>query len=160
MWKAYLTLDQKILALLQESYLWLLDRTGIYVATTTFIVYALCVVIEVFYINSLNSWIWFAVLAFVGLGLGHKYVLQDRGENDRINAVAMFMETLKSRYVLDITFWVFFLTDVISLDPGRAITMLGFLTFNYTYVIKVRDRDKKPFFKTVEKHDLAIERGS
>ena len=158
MWKAYLKLDQKILGVLQDAYLWLLDRTGIYVASTAFLTYAGIAVLEVSGHGSL--WVWGPLLALVGLSLGPNYLMQDRAENERFNLIAMLMEGTKWRHVWNIFILQVAVFAIITLDVRFFFVQVGFLIYGYLLLIKIRDRDKKPFLKPAEGHDLAVQHGS
>ena len=159
MWKAYLKMDGWIISTLQETYLWLLDRTGVYLATVSFTTYAACCIVEVAVIDgNFPRWVWGAMLAIVGLSSGHRYYLQDKGNNDQINVTAMEMEGQRLRHVINVMLLNFLLIYLIDLDLVKVAAMVGFILFQYLFVIKVRDRDKKPFFET--KQELAPQHGS
>src|SRR5256885_11187356 len=80
--------DERVIRLVQESYLWLLDRTGVYVATLAFGVYALAVWIEVTVLEG-EPWLWCAFLAMIGAGNIPKYLMQDKGEITLHNSIAL-----------------------------------------------------------------------
>lgn len=91
---------------------------------------------------------------FVGISSGHKYLLQDKGKNDQINYAAMMMEGMWIRRALDAMFFFLLFVSLVAMDPARVVAMIGFIIFQYLFLIKVRDRDKKPFFET--KRELAM----
>lgn len=113
MWKAYLRLDAKIISFFQESYLWLLDRTGIYVATLAFMIYASACAIQVIFLNG-PLWLWLPLIALVGLSLSSKYKLQDKGKNELFNFVAMAMEEMWFRHAFNLAVYTIALTEVIN----------------------------------------------
>ena len=97
-------------------------------------------------------------MAIVGLSSGHRYYLQDKGNNDQINVTAMEMEGQRLRHVINVMLLNFLLIYLIDLDLVKVAAMVGFNLFQYSFLIKVRDRDKKPFFET--KQELAPQHGS
>jgi hypothetical protein len=156
MWKAYLKADAWILSKTQDFYLWLLDRTGVYVATCGFAIYAGICTAEL--LNGGTLWLWLPLLALVGLTMGPKYLMQDRAEHVGFNFIASSMEAWRWRHGLNAAITSCVLLGVILLEPLTMVANLGFLLYGYLMLVRIRDRDKKPFFKPVEK--LAVQHGS
>lgn len=148
MWKAYLGFDAYLIERINTAYLWLLDRTGVYVATLAFITYTAMVALLL--ANGRSIWFWLPVLAFVGLSMGHKYLMQDKGQNDIFNLGAMQWESWRWRHYFNISIVIFIIVEIIALTPIEAIIDIGFVTYGYLLTIKIRDRDKKPFFEKQE----------
>lgn len=155
MWKAYLKGDAWVLSKSQDGYLWLLDRTGIYVATIAFFEYAASCALGI--LGGSGAILFLCVLAVVGLGLAHKYLMQDKGENEKFNLIAMMMESQSWRHWFNIIVLLFAVFEVYEIKPYSVLADLGFIYYGYLFLVKIRDRDKKPFFKLAEQHDLAME---
>lgn len=154
MWKAYLNLDQKILSLFQEGYLWLLDRTGVYVATVAFLIYAVIALMEIS--NGSSLWIWGPLVAFVGLAQSNAYRMQDRAQNEKFNLIAMMMEVSRLRHYFNLLLIALALSAMLTLDVRFFFSQFGFVAYGYVMLVKIRDRDKKPFFEKAP--DLAMQR--
>ena len=101
MWKAYMKLDERVISLVQESYLWLLDRTGVYVATVAFALYVASVGGQVI---TGSAWLTIFLIGITGLFLIHKYLLQDKGKNDLFNAIALQMANMRVRHAFNVLF--------------------------------------------------------
>lgn len=155
MQKAYFKLDAWILTKIQVGYLWLLDRTGVYVASLGFSIYAVIGLAEV--LDGGWGWLWCLFIVAVGLSLAPRYLMQDKGENNRFNAIAMELTGWRWRHVLTIFLWDITLLALVTLHPWSALANLGFVIYGYLLLVLIRDRDKKPFFKPVEKQELAID---
>lgn len=158
MWKVYLKLDAWIISKVQDAYLWLLDRTGVYVATLTFGIYAVVGLSE---IMDGGSTLWCGVLiALVGFSVAPRYLMQDKGENNRFNVISMAMTSWRLRHFIIILMICSSVISAITLHPWAALANLGFVLYGYLFMIMIRDRDKKPFLKPVEKRELALQHGS
>lgn len=155
MWKAYLRVDAWVLSKIQDAYLWLLDRTGVYVGTLMFVSYVY--VVGIFFWAYGTSWILIAILASVGITSGQRYLWQDKGKNERFNAASISIEGWALRHPLNLFVLFFTVFDAVILDPISASSKIVFLLYSYLLIVKIRNRDKKPFFKPAEQHDLAME---
>lgn len=156
MWKAYMKGTAWVLSKIQDAYLWLLDRTGVYVGTLMFVCYVWIAAISVYRGESL--WIWMLLLAIVGWVAGVRYLWQDKAQHERYNSLAMFMEQWPWNHVFNIFLGSMFFGFMIMLNPISASQQLAFLLYSYLLMVKIRERDKKPFFKPVEgKQELAME---
>lgn len=151
----YAKLDESAKQAAQNSYLWLLDRTGVYVATVQMAMYLLSGAL----ITLKNGYMPWWIIIFLGLPgvfMGMKYLLQDKGKNDAINAGAMMYEASGFRQFANFYFTTMILLDFILraglYDVGFNLILL---MIGYVETIKVRDRDKKPFFE--KKEQLALE---
>jgi hypothetical protein len=156
MWKVWLKVDAWILKYIQEIYLWLLDRTGVYVATACFSIYAIVGLSEV--AEGGRAWLWGSMLIFAALSLIPKYLMQDRCENERFNAISMAMAGFPWRHWITIPIGLVAIAEVITLHPLSALSDFGFVLYSYLSIIMIRDRDKKPFFE--KKQQLAMQEGS
>jgi hypothetical protein len=158
MWQKYLKLDAYVLSKVQDAYLWALDRTGIYVATISFVVYAGIVIMCLS--KGYSVWVWLPLLGFVGFSLGPKYLMQDRAENERFNVIAMLMQSSWWRHPLQMSMALFAFIGTVDLDPLEFAIDSGFILYFYLALVMIRDRDKKPFFAPAETQELAMQHGS
>src|SRR5713101_7099110 len=100
MWKTYLKLDNWIISNLQNLYLWLLDRTSIYVATLMFVTYIGGLSPNI--IRGKYQWWNCAFIALVGLVvILLPYLKQDKGDIKRYNAFAIQLEGMIIRHVFN-----------------------------------------------------------
>lgn len=156
MWKAYMKGDAWVLSKNQDAYLWLLDRTGVYVGTLLFLCYVYVAVVAVF--RQEPIWLWMILLAMAGWVGGVRYLWQDKAQHKRYNSLAMFMEQWRWRHPFNVIIGTVFVGEVVTLNPLAASQEIAFLVYGYLLLIKIRERDKKPFFKPVEgKQELAME---
>ena len=156
--KVYFRADTWLISKIQDAYLWLLDRTGIYVATLAFSIYAVICTLEI--MDGGTAWIWGAILIFVGLGVVPRYLMQDKGQNERFNALSMALAEWHWRHQLNITIALLGVSSAITLHPWNGLADIGFVLYGYLSLVMIRDRDKKPFFKPVEKQEMALQHGS
>jgi len=141
-------LDDRLINLLQETYLWLLDRTGVYLASAQVMLFAYAIGIALlqdvnFFLKLLVGTVAAANLLFVYI----RYIMQDKGQTKVINMSAMSLRDWSFRHA----FTFFFL---VSIPPEIAINnYVGFsqtialILYNYTFLLMIRDRDKKPFWE-------------
>lgn len=157
MWKAYLKGDAWVLSKIQDAYLWLLDRVGVYVGTLMFATYVYAAAGAVLARNE-PLWLWLILLAMTGWVAGIRYLWQDKAEHERYNMMAMFMEQWRWRHIINVFLGMALIIEIITLSPLAASQEIAFLVYGYLLLIKIRERDKKPFFKPVEgKQELAME---
>ena len=125
--------------------LWLLDRTGVYVATVAFALYVVSVGGQVI---TGSAWLTIFLIGITGLFLIHKYLLQDKGKNDLFNAIALQMANMRVRHAFNVLFIMILIpTDLLVGNIVGAISTIGIYFYGYLFLILIRDRDKKPFFK-------------
>jgi hypothetical protein len=156
MFKPYLKVDEWVKSLIQNTYLWLLDRTGIYVATLMFAAYVPAPGVAI--IRGHDQIFNGIFIAIVGIALAYPYILQDKGDNEAFNATAMWAENSVLRHVLIFLQISLVVSTMISLDIIGFVICTLQLVYLYLWTVKIRDRDKKPFFEQAPK--LAMERGS
>lgn len=154
MHKAYFKLDAWVIAKIQDAYLWFLDRTGIYVATVGFTVYAVVGISEV--LDGGTPWLWGLLLALVGLSLAPRYMMQDKCKNEQFNLIAMAMQDFRGRHLISMTIALIGLLEAVTLHPWSAMADFGFVLYGYLFLIMIRDRNKKPFFKPIENQEVAM----
>ena len=145
MWKTYLRFDSWMISNLQNLYLWLLDRTGIYVATLMFITYAGSLSPDI--IRGKYPWWNCAFIALIGLVVILPYLKQDRGDVKRYNAFAIEIEGLIIRHAFNGLQIGLGVGSAIAGDYLSASGCFLMLIYQYLWVIKIRNRDKKSFFE-------------
>ena len=161
MWKAYLRADKYVLDKIQNGYLWLLDRTGIYAATVMFIIFTCQPVLKILEGVKGYNLFYGICIAIIGVQTIPLYLMQDKGDHTRYNSMAMFMEGTLLRHIFTSFQYGILLGDVVGMRPLSIIGSMCLIAFQFCWCIKIRERDKKPFFKPSEASgDLAIERGS
>ncbi len=153
-WKSYLKLDNWVISNLQNLYLWLLDRTGVYVATLMFVVYVGGLSPDI--IRGRFPWWNCALTVLIGLVVILPYLKQDRGEIKRYNAFAIEIEGLIIRHAFNGLQIGIGVGSAIAGNYPSAAGCLAILVYQYLWVIKIRDRNKKPFFE--EKKELELVR--
>lgn len=154
--KLYIKLDQAMLVGAQNSYLWLLDRTGIYAATVMFAVYAVGCGITLMGVVHPSGWLTSITLGFtllIGLMTAPRYLMQDKGQIDRFNAMSLYMQGLWVRHAVGGVLLGSIVANVIQLDLANIASAGAMIAFNFYWVVMIRDRDKKPFFKLRESHE-------
>jgi hypothetical protein len=152
MYKLYVKLDEYLLALCQETYLWVFDRTGIYVATVMFMLYAVVAALQLL-LNQGSPWVWLPLIVFVGLSASTQYRLQDKGPVP-FNAMSLAVRSLPLRFYVNFFMLSLLLAQAFSLvirfDLAGFISQVLFVLYGYFQVVLIRDRDKKPFFEKQE----------
>lgn len=152
-------IDFWALCKVQTTYLWLLDRTGVYVASLCFMIYA--IIASCFVLGGSGSlWLWGPLLVVVGVSNTPRYLMQDKGQNDRYNALALFMQGMQFRNYLNVFLLGIFFGELLLGEVFGAIANLLFILYGYLQIVMIRDRDKKPFFKLSPKLDLVVDRAA
>lgn len=160
MLKAYLKFDAYLIERINTIYLWLLDRTGVYVATIMFDAYVVAAATSLCRANGLPIWYWMIILAFIGLFLGPRYLMQDKGEVLRFNIASLVLEKWVGRHVINVILMSFLVLDLLRLEPFDGLIQIIFLLFGYLNIIKIRDREKKPLFEKQERMAMQESHGS
>lgn len=153
----YIKLDRYLIDGSQNSYLWLLDRTGVYLATILMVAHIgsfACLTLR----DGKLSWLWMGFVLILGLGDMIRYWWQEKEQYDAINAGAMEFEAWKWRHFGNGWFIAMLLLDLIRLTPWDAGFDICLLGAQYLMTVKVRKQDKKPFFE--KKEQLALEGSS
>ena len=149
----YLRLDAYLIRCAQEGYLYLLDRTGIYVATLAFWLYVPTVAQNFTSHPILNGFL----LIVVAGSLSRAYMAQDKGDNALFNAVVDLLYRMKIRHFFHITLLSVLPVAIASLDVVFIFSSITICMYMYVLLVKIRDRDKKPFFEKKTKQEVAME---
>lgn len=142
--KAYKKFDAWVIQHFQDAYLWLLDRTGIYVGTVVFL-NGVVMVLDL--IRRQSMWLAAFIMIVILILSLPRYLLQGAKEYETFNHMATFEEGLPGRHI-------FLVLNLICLALP-PYTMLGALNsvcqqvMWYLFCLRIRERDKKPFFESV-----------
>lgn len=132
-------LDSAIIELVQEAYLWLWDRTGVYVATLIFTAYAIDQLAST-HMRLFN----FLTLGIMGACCGVRYVAQ--GKNLRhFNDMQRQWRHFFARGPVMVAIALFILQEVALLDGWQALGDVAFMSWCYLACVQVRDREPKNF---------------
>lgn len=136
-----LAADTYVIETVQEAYLWLWDRTGIYVGTMIFSA-AVC---EHLAYGRLG-WGSFFSLALVGAVATTRYIAQQKSFR-LLNAMALSWRMPWLRYFFNVCLTLCVFADVSKPSLGGFLSDLFFALWNYLACICVRDREPKDFFQ-------------
>jgi hypothetical protein len=128
--------DAKLIDLIQAAYLWLYDRTGVYIATiATALILAGAALIRL-------DWISLGMTGFLILLFSPLYLLQAFNQQSSINATARVERHSKVRY----GFLLAMLILIPDYRPGyMAWGLLTTIASGYMRCIQIRDREPKDF---------------
>lgn len=147
-------LDSQIILKLQEAYLWLYDRSGVYVAT--------CMMVSIFIgIGALtlnDGKMDFLRIFVVILNLVvviPNYWMQEKQEFTQFNFIAMMLHQSMFRFGF-VYFWCFpmFMLDMLLMKWAWGINQVAVIVFLYLSCIMIREREPKDW---ITKHKLATE---
>lgn len=140
--KKILVVDKYLIESMQAAYLWLWDRTGVYVASVLF---ALIVGHHVCYgpLKPLD----FALLAIAGTWAGYLYVAQAK-DLRQLNSIQRGWRDSPLR-LCSVALSAFMLADAaFTIDAWHCAGSILWLAFNYFACVLVRDRKPKDLFST------------
>lgn len=132
--------DARLIELTQEAYLWLWDRTGVFVATLFFAAY----VGDHALWGSL-TWFDFLLLAIFGALSAHRYLAQST-DLRWLNAHQRAWRDLGPRPYFTIIVIVFLAKDLLQLNAWHFASDCMSLLWSYLGCVQVRDREPKDFF--------------
>lgn len=135
-------LDNWIIEVVQESYLWIWDRTGIYIGT---LIFAACVGDRAFW-GSVD-WLGFIWLGFMGMQAAWRYLAQSKDLRELNDMQRMYCE-LTLRFVCALLFFFFLAVSVIEGNFRHIISNVFALMWIYLFCVQVRERDPKELFTT------------
>ncbi len=134
-------MDEKMIKLVQDAYLWVFDRTGIYIATVSMIMTVLAYSLITLERDKVDFITLFG-LAIIGLHCMFKYKLQHAGSYEAYNANARLWQQSRLRFYL-LCFWIgIILSDVFRGSIlGFASSVLITVLFHYVWVCQIRKRE-------------------
>lgn len=132
--------DAKLIDIVQNAYLWVWDRTGIYVSTLLFILY----VGDHFFWAALK-WFDFIFLAWAGLWCSYLYVVQSKDLRRLNDDLRQWRDFAVRPYLMILSFSIV-MVDVLSLNAWHLASDICWLGWGYLACIQVRDREPKEFF--------------
>jgi hypothetical protein len=136
-----LAADTYLIETTQEAYLWLWDRTGVYVATLIF-----SAVVCSHVVHGLD-WGSFIGLAIMGAFSTQRYIAQQK-DLRRLNLLALGWRTPWLRlFYLSILF-ACVVADIAKFRAGELVGDIFFALWNCLACVQVRDRDPKDLFQT------------
>lgn len=145
-----LRIDAYLIDRTQTAYLWLWDRTGIYVATPMF---AACAA-DHFCYPAQAGWLrifGIIVLGWFGLWCGVRYLAQATNDLRRLNAMQRGWAAWSLRpYFILLIVPVFLFQDIVQLNALHTLGDLFFAAWNYLGCVQVRDREPKEFFPSLK----------
>lgn len=139
--KRILEADTRMIELTQEAYLWLWDRTGVYVGTLIF----MASVVD-HSVHLPMRWFHLLSLGFMGLFSGARYAAQQR-DLRLLNAAAL---EFRAPWLRSVTLGILFGSVIADLTGGKLWLLLGDLSFaiwTYLACVCVRDREPKDLFQ-------------
>lgn len=137
-------IEDAIINHVQEAYLWLWDRTGVYVGTLMFAAYVgdhVCW-------NPL-TWVDFAFIGFAGLWAGIRYVAQSQ-DLRWFNASQRAWKDFSPRPFFSVLVAAFLLADILQLNAWHLASDTMTMLWNYIGCVQVRDREPKEFFPSLK----------
>jgi hypothetical protein len=143
--------DEKVCDWIEDFYLWWFDRTGVMLATVAMTI----ILIAYFLVGAYTHTICWFLLGLVGLFWGLNYSMQASGNHELCNCYAIAWRGATFRLFCTsyngIVLIIGFIGSPINwnMQIGTALLLL----YGYICCIRLRDRDKKPFFEP--KQDFA-----
>lgn len=130
--------DAWLMAQSQRAYLWLLDRTGVYVATVGMLIYALGVSVFMFGQGKVSV-VLTVILGLYGVILGFRYWQQDTQKNGEFNEISRnWSEAVVRRILMTMTLVIG------AASFQNLFTMFSyicdFVFFGYVLTIQIRER--------------------
>lgn len=138
--KTLIAIDNRLIEITQEVYLWLWDRTGVYVATLMFAAYVgdhVC---------------WgplhvgnFIFLALAGAWASRVYFVQSK-DLRRLNDLQRGWRDFVMRPYLTMFGFAMIVEQVLYLDVWRFASNVLMMVWTYLNCVQVREREPKDFF--------------
>jgi hypothetical protein len=134
-------IDQKLLETTQAAYLWVFDRTGVYVATIGFTIQVSIPFIQSHAKGSLD-YMALLLMVFLSVGLGFRYSLQHAGKYEVFNAMARQLDEHRWRPLM-LGMWLgLILANLITMSGWYAFTaFLQLFYFCYVCCWQIRKRE-------------------
>lgn len=151
--------DDWIILNLQVIYLYLLDRTGVYLATLEFALIGAGTILSFVAVPGAGyRFFLLGLLLFNGAVLGQRYLMQDKAQTKPFNMGALIMRRWVLRHALTGFLAGSIILELFMLDAIGVVNNIVGIVYIYTFLVLIRDREKKPFFETAPK--LATESAS
>lgn len=136
------TLDDYLVAAAQEIYLWLWDRTGVYVATLLFA----AIVGEQICWGPIKIW-GFAFLAIFGATSAYAYMVQAK-DLRLLNSMQRRWRENGLRLAFTVMVLYFTASDAVKLNAWGSAGSAFLLIWSYLSCVQVRDREPKDLLST------------
>lgn len=141
-------IDEKLLETTQNAYLWIFDRTGIYVATVGFAIQIAIPFIQSYAKGSLD-YVSLALMVFLAVGLSLRYAMQHAEKYEIFNAVARHARYMTWRPLV-LWMWIALVTvNLLTMAWWYALTaamQLFFFCYVCTWQIRKREPPEKLAF--------------
>jgi hypothetical protein len=136
--------DERMIEVMQDSYLWLWDRTGVYVGTLFF---AFCAADLAFYGNL--CWFDFAWLTLMGVIAGIRYVAQTKSLRE-LNDIQRMWRDIWGRFYIVLFTLLFMAGDVVLVNWMHFVSDTCNLGYLLIGCIQIREREPKEFFPSLK----------
>lgn len=136
-------IDNRVIRMVQEVYLWLLDRTGVYVGTLIFAFGA----IDNFCLGL--TFFRFVMLALIGVWSAGRYLAQAT-DLRRLNRFARNFADTWFRVPITVVLAGSLTFEVCQLNWWRVTAHASFFCWLYLACIQVRDREPKDFLPSLK----------
>lgn len=148
-------LDAYLIDKAQSAYLWVFDWTGVYVATLAFLSIATPMVLGMMRRIQDGSYSSPAFAGFLlvlnGLFLMRPYLLQERGEHDIYNMIALFA---RHHWLPTSLRWFLICLGISGMmhftlrgQYVRAVAEIGWVTYVLLVCVMIREREPREFWK-------------
>lgn len=138
------SIDNKIIEAVQGAYLWLFDRTGIYVGTLMFALMTADMICwrypQTF--RPIDA-VFLVILSTVAAG---RYWMQGKGA-EHLNALALHARELTIRKIFMALWPALIVMHVHDMQPWKVVSDLLCIVWQYLMVVLIRDREPKDFFE-------------
>jgi hypothetical protein len=142
-----MNIDKKLLETTQAAYLWVFDRTGVYVATVGFAIQVSIPFIHTYAKGELDYLSLF-VMVFLSLGLSWRYAMQHAEKYEIFNAMSRQMSDTNWRPLMLGVWLALVIANLLTMTLWYALTAFMQL-FYFCYVCSWQIRKREPPEKLV-----------
>jgi hypothetical protein len=137
-------IDSRVISMVQDVYLWLWDRTGVYVGT---LIFAFAVLDKVCLARL--DFFDFVLVGMMGIWTAGRYLAQ---ANDLrlLNKLARDFSEIWLRIPAIVLIAGVFIYDVLQMNAWRVASHIFFFCWVYLACIQVRDREPKDFLPSLK----------
>lgn len=140
-------IDEKFLETTQSAYLWVFDRTGVYVATIGFAIQVTIPFLQSYSKGSLD-YAGLFVMVFLAVGLGWRYHAQHANQFEIFNALSREMQVTRWRPFM-LWMWIaLVMANLLTMTWAYAFTS-ALQLFYFCYVCAWQIRKREPPEKLV-----------